>query len=198
MSDQLLEQLLGQPSIVSNGRGGWLCSVCSGYVRADATSCKHCHVTFGVASSPGGQAVGAPARPVPARAPQAKSRTPLVIAGVVIGILALSCVLVLLFGGGMGNTRRVAIGQQGRLVGGDEKGVMVVTTERARDALNSKTGTEKVFEIINLQLGGEIMTVPNDTPVLVLDADEKKMKIRILAGIYTDKIGWVPVYNVKP
>jgi hypothetical protein len=41
-----METAFGLSSIISNGRGGWLCSACSGGVRSDATSCKHCHVSF--------------------------------------------------------------------------------------------------------------------------------------------------------
>lgn len=198
MSDPLLEQLLGVPSIVSNGRGGWLCSVCGGYVRADATRCKHCHVTFGVA-----QLTDVPAPPIVASAPQAKWRMPLVIAGVVLGILVLSCVAVVWLGSDTRRVTRVAIGQQGRIVGGDEKGVTVALTEQAMATLTSSSLSisakrEKVFAMINLALDGQLMTVPNDTAVLILDADENKMKIRILTGTYKDKTGWVPVYNVRP
>jgi hypothetical protein len=198
MSDPLLEQLLGVPSIVSNGRGGWLCSACGGYVRADATTCKHCHVTFGVAQPP-----GAPAPPIPASASQTKWRMPLVIAGVVLGILVLSCVAVVWLGSDMRRVTRVPIGQQGRIVGGDEKGVTVALTEQAIATLTSSplsisAKREKVFAMINLALDGQLMTVPNDTAVLVLDADGDKMKIRILTGTYKDKTGWVPVSNVRP
>jgi len=38
--------ILGLPYIVSNGRGGWLCSACGGGVRSDATMCKHCRAVF--------------------------------------------------------------------------------------------------------------------------------------------------------
>jgi len=42
--------VLGLPYIVSNGRGGWLCSVCNGGVRLDAKKCKHCGAIFSDAS----------------------------------------------------------------------------------------------------------------------------------------------------
>jgi hypothetical protein len=29
--------------IMSNGKGGFVCSACGGGVRSDATECKHCH-----------------------------------------------------------------------------------------------------------------------------------------------------------
>lgn len=37
---------LGLPYIISNGRGGWLCSACNRGVRQDAMTCKHCGVRF--------------------------------------------------------------------------------------------------------------------------------------------------------
>jgi hypothetical protein len=38
--------ILGLPFKVGTGRGGWLCSVCSGGVRAEAPVCKHCGALF--------------------------------------------------------------------------------------------------------------------------------------------------------
>jgi hypothetical protein len=34
------------PQPVPQPNGAWICSVCGGYVRSDATFCKHCHVPF--------------------------------------------------------------------------------------------------------------------------------------------------------
>lgn len=34
------------PQPVQQPSGAWVCSVCGGYIRSDATFCKHCHAAF--------------------------------------------------------------------------------------------------------------------------------------------------------
>lgn len=142
----------------------WKCSVCGGFIRADATLCKHCKAVFT------GEGIVRPA-------PAAKRKiNPLVAIGV-IALLIIGGLYLLI------STGPAIEGQRGRLNSGGSR--IIATRDRATyDQIGSLTPAQ----LIN---NPNIIFVNDGTSVVVLSVEVPRTQVRITEGEFVGEEVWV-------
>jgi hypothetical protein len=117
-----------------------------------------------------------------------------IIAGSVISVLLLSCLIYLYI---PRTPPKLRITGSEPYVYHESGLVVVVTKEKYRKKFNDALNTDSTFGIMLQLLMGRIFDVENNTKVEILDKGIYATKVKVLEGEYASKVGWVPDEWIK-
>lgn len=90
-----------------------------------------------------------------------------------------------------------AVGQEVHLISTAEH-VLVATTDAAWDAMFKAIAAKDKEGLALLVLSGDVLLVPSETKVRVIEGAFTSVKVRVLEGAYSGQAGWVPTEMVGP